>query len=132
MLEAERKTSSEYKASMDTLKKQIDALQKQISDLNTLLQTKENNIKDLTQQVKTLQEIQDVMKKESESLKQSLSNEIKKGDVIVKDSFNSITVLLMEKVMFGKAQISITKTGEQVLKNIAETLKKIKDKEVLL
>ncbi|HOJ49409.1 MAG TPA: OmpA family protein [Spirochaetota bacterium] len=124
-IESEKKMSVDYQNNMKTLEEQI-------VKLNQSLQEKEKIILDLKSEIKVLKDTQELMKKESESLKQSLSLEIKKGNVIVQDSFNSITVLLMEKVMFGKAQISITKSGEEILKNIANTLSKIKDKEVFV
>jgi chemotaxis protein MotB len=59
-----------------------------------------------------------------------LKGEIEKGEIKVTQIRNSLSVNLVEKILFDSGRAEIKPKGKEVLKRVANTLRNIKDKEI--
>lgn len=133
------------KQELEQLKKQLaekpkdPAQEIRVKDMETQLAgfqeqavSKDKELQELREQVKELKQYQDMLQQETDRLKQEFSREIKNGDMVVEQSLKTINVIMMEKVLFRKSEISLTPEGEKVLRKVANVLKGVKDKEIFV
>jgi chemotaxis protein MotB len=110
----------------------IKEMERSINQFQTQLVKKDEQIEEMKTAIRELKENQNQMQKESEKIREGLKQEIKNGDVVVNHNSRKIEVMMMEKVVFRKSEISLTPKGEKILKKMADVLKDIKDKEIFV
>lgn len=112
--------------------KRMNKVQKTLQEVKQSVVAKDEELNRLNGEVKQLQALKVQMENDAGKLKQYFKDEIKRGDVSIDNSFQTIKVVLMEKVVFRKAEVSLTPKGEKIMKRIATYLKNLKDKEVFV
>lgn len=111
---------------------QVKDMESQITQFQEQAIEKDKELQELREQVQELRQYQDLLQKETERLKTEFAKEIKNGDVMVDQSLKTVNVIMMEKVLFRKSEISLTPEGERILKKVAGVLRGVKDKEIFV
>ncbi len=68
--------------------------------------------------------------KTQEDLTKSLQAQIDKGDIKIKQVRDRLTINMVEKVLFNSGQAQVKPEGLKVLKQVADVLKDVQDKEI--
>ncbi|SLM49912.1 protein of unknown function [Nitrospira japonica] len=68
--------------------------------------------------------------KTQEDLTKSLQSQIDKGDIKIKQVRDRLTINMVEKVLFNSGQAQVKPEGLKVLKQVADVLKDVHDKEI--
>jgi chemotaxis protein MotB len=68
--------------------------------------------------------------KTHEDLAKSLEVEIAKGDIKIKQVRDRLTINMVDRVLFDSGQAAVKPAGLKVLKQVAEILKKVNDKQI--
>ncbi|PKL14548.1 MAG: hypothetical protein CVV50_02415 [Spirochaetae bacterium HGW-Spirochaetae-6] len=108
-----------------TLKTQLESIQSQAGE-------KDRELAQLRAQVEELRKDQASINQETRKIEQALQKEIKNGEIVVDKTPKQIKVLMMEKVLFRKREVSLTPQGEEILKKIAGVLKNVEDKQIFV
>ncbi|MDF0665251.1 MAG: OmpA family protein [Nitrospira sp.] len=65
-----------------------------------------------------------------EELSKSLQEEISKGNITVQQVRDSLTINLVDRVLFDSGQAEVKPTGQHVLKQVSDLLKTVTDKQI--
>ena len=68
--------------------------------------------------------------KTQEDLTKSLQAQIEKGDITIKQVRDRLTINMVEKVLFNSGQAQVKPEGLKVLKQVADVLKTVNDKQI--
>lgn len=68
--------------------------------------------------------------KTQEDLTKSLQEQINKGDIKIKQVRDRLTINMVEKVLFNSGQAQVKPEGLKVLKQVADVLKTVNDKQI--
>ena len=68
--------------------------------------------------------------KTQEDLTKSLQDQIDKGDIKIKQVRDRLTINMVEKVLFNSGQAQVKPEGLKVLKQVADVLKTVNDKQI--
>lgn len=148
-LEQTKKTSEECDQNLASLQKKSDEtkteLQAKVTALETtngqLLKDLESSKGELQKRVADLvKEKQDVEKEKAmeveklkgtyDSLVTDMKKEIQQGSIQITQLQNKLSVSLVDKIVFDSGEAEINEGGKQVLKKVANILKKVKDKQI--
>jgi len=100
----------------ETLTAEKDALAAEKARLEKERAAKEEEIQRLT--------------KTQEDLTKSLQAQIDKGDIKIKQVRDRLTINMVEKVLFNSGQAQVKPEGLKVLKQVADVLKDVRDKQI--
>ncbi len=125
----------------EILKAKTDDLNKKIVELRAKLANREVDVYSLQENIDQLlrQKAQAIAEndKSMADLKQTydrmvgeMQEEIKKGDVIITQLRDKLTLSMVEKVLFDSGSSKIKKNGKKVLDRVAEILKNVSDKQI--
>jgi len=92
------------------------------------LQTCEKKLADLEKKGPALSEAQ--LKSAHEALVSSLSEQVKKQEITIKELQGGISLSLVDRILFKLGEATLTPQGEKVLAKVGEGLKKIQGKMV--
>lgn len=148
-LEQTKKTNEECDQNLISLQKKSDENQTQLQTKITSLETTNGQLlKDLESSKGELQkrvadlvkEKQDVEKEKAveveklkgtyDSLVTDMKKEIQQGSIQITQLQNKLSVSLVDKIVFDSGEAEINEGGKQVLKKVANILKKVKDKQI--
>jgi chemotaxis protein MotB len=122
-------------------REEIARLQKQAADLeaNTARITKEREqlLQEQSQLAATLEQERLAKEEEikrltrtQEDLSKSLQEEISKGNITIQQVRDRLTINMVDRVLFDSGQAQVKPAGVQVLKQVADVLNKITDKQI--
>src|SRR5258708_18476531 len=111
-----------------TLQEQVQALQSQRSALEQQQADLSRQIAALEQQKTQLLTATQQDKSQYDSLVRNLTEEVKKGQLQVRQYKDMLTVDVAEQLFFESGRASLTDTGKDVLKKVGEALKGYEDK----
>ncbi len=111
-----------------TLQEQVQALQSQRSALEQQQADLSRQIAALEQQKTQLLTATQQDKSQYDSLVRNLTEEVKKGQLQVRQYKDMLTVDVAEQLFFDSGRASLKDTGKDVLKKVGEALKGYEDK----
>src|SRR5258708_1468406 len=111
-----------------TLQEQVQALQSQRSALEQQQPDLSRQIAALEQQKTQLLTATQQDKSQYDSLVRNLTEEVKKGQLKVRQYKDMLTVDVAEQLFFDSGRASLKDTGKDVLKKVGEALKGYEDK----
>ncbi len=131
------KLQSEKNQEIASLQSSRSALEQQVRNLESQRASLEKQRDSLTQQVAALEaqraQLQ-ASEKQSESrydaLLANLSEEVKKGQLQVRQLKGMLTVDVAEQLFFDSGRATLKDTGKQVLQKVAESIKGYEDKAI--
>jgi chemotaxis protein MotB len=136
-LEQERqrlKTEAEEKA---RLAKEREQLQQQQSQLNASLDQERQRLKAEEAEKARLEQERAAKEEEirrltrtQEELTKSLQDEIAKGNITIQQVRDRLTINMVDRVLFDSGQAQVKPAGMKVLKQVAEVLNKVTDKQI--
>lgn len=148
-LELSKKESAECSANLSSLQsKSNEELKQASSKISTLEDTNAKLLKDLdsskgelqkrvAELVKDKQDIEKAKEMEVEKLKSTydnlvsdMKNEIQQGSIRITQLQDKLTVSMVDKIVFNSGEAEINEQGKQVLKRVANILKKVKGKQI--
>src|SRR6266852_3154192 len=110
---------------------EITKLQKQASELEAnaarIAKEREQLRQEQSQLAATLE--QERLAKEEE-LSKSLQDEISKGNITIQQVRDRLTINMVDRVLFDSGQAQVKPAGVKVLKQVADVLNKISDKQI--
>jgi chemotaxis protein MotB len=115
------KEISALQAQRTDLDGQVKALQQQQQDLR-------NQVVELSQQKAQLQTANTQTQSQYDALVRNLTEEVKKGELQVRQYKNMLTVDVAEQLFFDSGKAQLKDTGKAVLKKVADALKGYEDK----
>lgn len=118
-----------------------DELSRAITDLRAKLSEKEDAIKKLESEIARLSEekAKALMEKEKaiaelkgtyQSLVTELQEEIKRGEIVVTQLRDKLTLSMVERILFDSGSAEIKKEGKKILDRVVEILKDVKDRQI--
>jgi len=115
-----QKQAADLEANTARIAKEREQLQQEQSQLAATLEqerlAKEEEIKRLT--------------RTQEELSKSLQDEISKGNITIQQVRDRLTINMVDRVLFDSGQAQVKPAGVQVLKQVADVLNKITDKQI--
>ena len=115
-----QKQASELEANAARIAKEREQLLQEQSQLAATLEqerlAKEEEIKRLT--------------RTQEELSKSLQDEISKGNITIQQVRDRLTINMVDRVLFDSGQAQVKPAGVKVLKQVADVLNKITDKQI--
>ena len=115
-----QKQAADLEANTARIAKEREQLQQEQSQLAATLEqerlAKEEEIKRLT--------------RTQEELSKSLQEEISKGNITIQQVRDRLTINMVDRVLFDSGQVQVKPAGVQVLKQVADVLNKITDKQI--
>jgi chemotaxis protein MotB len=115
-----QKQASELEANAARIAKEREQLRQEQSQLAATLEqerlAKEEEIKRLT--------------RTQEELSKSLQDEIAKGNITIQQVRDRLTINMVDRVLFDSGQAQVKPAGIKVLKQVADVLNKITDKQI--
>ena len=124
-LEGDKKSLQEQKATLETnnadLKQQIDSLQQTNASM-------EQEVGALREEKASLVAAGQQQQQQYEALVQGLSDEVKKGQLQVRQYQNMLTVDLAEQIFFDSGRATLKAQGKEVLKKVGAALKDYENK----
>ena len=115
-----QKQAADLEANTARIAKEREQLQQEQSQLAATLEqerlAKEEEIKRLT--------------RTQEELSKSLQEEISKGNITIQQVRDRLTINMVDRVLFDSGQAQVKPAGVQVLKQVADVLNKITDKQI--
>ena len=115
-----QKQASELEANAGRIAKEREQLRQEQSQLAATLEqerlAKEEEIKRLT--------------RTQEELSKSLQDEISKGNITIQQVRDRLTINMVDRVLFDSGQAQVKPAGVKVLKQVADVLNKISDKQI--
>ena len=115
-----QKQASDLEANAARIAKEREQLRQEQSRLATALDqeraAKEEEIKRLT--------------RTQEELSKSLQDEISKGNITIQQVRDRLTINMVDRVLFDSGQAQVKPAGVKVLKQVADVLNKINDKQI--
>jgi len=115
-----QKQASELEANTARIAKEREQLRQEQSQLAATLEqerlAKEEEIKRLT--------------RTQEELSKSLQDEISKGNITIQQVRDRLTINMVDRVLFDSGQAQVKPAGVKVLKQVADVLNKISDKQI--
>jgi len=115
-----QKQASELEANTARIAKEREQLRLEQSQLAATLEqerlAKEEEIKRLT--------------RTQEELSKSLQDEISKGNITIQQVRDRLTINMVDRVLFDSGQAQVKPAGVKVLKQVADVLNKISDKQI--
>jgi len=115
-----QKQASELEANAARIAKEREQLRQEQSQLAATLEqerlAKEEEIKRLT--------------RTQEELSKSLQDEISKGNITIQQVRDRLTINMVDRVLFDSGQAQVKPAGVKVLKQVADVLNKISDKQI--
>src|SRR5688572_5338172 len=115
-----QKQASDLEANASRIAKEREQLRQEQARLAAALDqeriAKEEEIKRLT--------------KTQEELSKSLQDEISKGNITIQQVRDRLTINMVDRVLFDSGQAQVKPAGVQVLKQVADVLNKITDKQI--
>lgn len=115
-------------AEIATLQQQKASLEQDNSALKQQNTAKEQQVGSLEQQKAALLEASQQRQRRYDALVQSLSKEVEKGQLQVRQYQNMLAVDLAEQIFFDSGKASLKAGGKGVLQKVGEALKKYDDK----
>lgn len=150
-LDQAKASLDQMKAEKETLQKKMDEEAAQSKDkIGSLESTNAQLLKDMDSSKSELQkrlaeftrEKQDLEKQktdEVQKLKSTYDNlvtdmkkEIEQGSIQITQLQNKLSVSLVDKIVFNSGEAEVNDQGKQVLKRVADILKKVKGKQILI
>ena len=113
---------------IDALKKDKASLEQQKSALEQQQAQSKKQIDALEQEKVKLQTVSQQDKSQYDSLVRSLTEEVKKGELQVRQYKDMLTVDVAEQMFFDSGRADLKDTGKGVLKKVSEALKGYEDK----
>jgi len=117
------------------LQKQRGGLQEQVQDLQSQRTSLEQQQADLRKQVDALEQQKTQLltatqqdKSQYDALVKNLTEEVKKGELQVRQYKDMLTVDVAEQLFFDSGRANLKDTGKEVLKKVGEALKGYEDK----
>ncbi|MBI3012581.1 MAG: OmpA family protein, partial [Elusimicrobia bacterium] len=105
-----------------------------LKDLDSNKNELQKRVADL---VKEKQEVEKIKTAEVEKLKstydnlvQGMKKEIQQGSIQITQLKDKLTVSLVEKIVFNSGESEVNEQGKQILKRVADILKKVQDKQI--
>ena len=115
-----QKQASDLEANTARIAKEREQLRQEQSQLAATLEqerlAKEEEIKRLT--------------RTQEELSKSLQEEISKGNITIQQVRDRLTINMVDRVLFDSGQAQVKPAGVQVLKQVADVINKITDKQI--
>jgi chemotaxis protein MotB len=129
------KLESDKNQEIDALQKQRNGLQGQVQGLQSQRSTLEQQQADLRRQIDALEQQKTQLLTASQqtlsqydSLVRNLTEEVKKGELQVRQYKDMLTVDVAEQLFFDSGRANLKDTGKAVLKKVGEALKGYEDK----
>lgn len=122
------KLEADKNAEIATLKKQGAALDEQKTALEQQQAESKRQIAALEQQKAQLQTASQQDKSQYDALVRNLTDEVKKGELQVRQYKDMLTVDVAEQLFFDSGRADLKDTGKAVLKKVGEALKGYEDK----
>ncbi|HEY6240238.1 MAG TPA: OmpA family protein [Burkholderiales bacterium] len=129
------KLEAEKNQQIDTLQKQRGGLQEQVQVLQTQRSGLEQQQADLRKQIDALEQQKAQLlaasqqnKTQYDALVQNLTEEVKKGELQVRQYKDMLTVDVAEQMFFDSGKADLKVSGKAVLKKVGEALKGYEDK----
>jgi chemotaxis protein MotB len=128
-LEAEKNQEiGTLKSEIGGLKSEQEALQKKRSELQEQIKALESQRASLEQEKAQLLASSQKTQTQYDALVRNLTDEVKKGQLQVRQFKNMLTVDVAEQLFFDSGQANLKNTGKDVLKKVGDTLKGYDDK----
>ena len=135
MQAAKNKEIQGLQSQRGTLETQVQALQSQKTDLEREKSSLSDQEAELRRQVQALEQQKAQLESASrqkatqyDSLIQNLTEEVKKGQLQVRQYKDMLTVDVAEQLLFDSGRADLKDTGKAVLKKVGEALKGYEDK----
>jgi chemotaxis protein MotB len=136
------KLAADKDSEIAALQRQRTALEQELSDLQTQRTALERQSTDLRGEIVTLQKQREQLQREREQLEvasrqtksqydglvRNLTEEVKKGQLQVRQFKDMLTVEVAEQLFFDSGRAALKDQGKDVLKRVAEALKGYDDK----
>jgi chemotaxis protein MotB len=122
------KLESEKNQEITALKKDKTALEQQKASLEQQQAESKKQIAALEQQKAQLQTASQQDKSQYDALVRNLTEEVKKGELQVRQYKDMLTVDVAEQLFFDSGHANLKDTGKAVLKKVGEALKGYEDK----
>jgi chemotaxis protein MotB len=128
-VEAEKKQlEAEKNQEIGALKSEQEELQKKRSELQEQIKALESQRASLEQEKAQLLASSQKNQAQYDTLVRNLTDEVKKGQLQVRQFKNMLTVDVAEQLFFDSGQANLKNTGKDVLKKVGDTLKGYDDK----
>jgi chemotaxis protein MotB len=111
-----RREQSQLNASLDQERLRLKAEEAEKARLEQEREAKEEEIRRLT--------------RTQEELTKSLQDEIAKGNITIQQVRDRLTINMVDRVLFDSGQAQVKPAGMKVLKQVAEILNKVTDKQI--
>jgi len=122
------KLEADKNAEIAALKKQGTALEEQRTALEQQQADSKRQIAALEQQKAQLQTASQQDKSQYDALVRNLTEEVKKGELQVRQYKDMLTVDVAEQLFFDSGRADLKDTGKEVLKKVGEAIKGYNDK----
>lgn len=127
------------RADAEELGDKVDRLSRRVSELTTTKQELESDLGGLEQiHAETAAELAEKrraleqFKQAKERLSKRLEAEVKRGQVLIRHARGQLVVDLVDKLMFDSAAVELNESGKEVLRKVAETLRELPDKLIMI
>jgi chemotaxis protein MotB len=135
--------SEDNKKLNDILKAKKDELSTNIAELRARLANREVDIFSLQKHMDELsqEKAQAIAEKEKsiaelkktyDSMVGAMQEEVEKGEVTITQLKDKLTLSMVEAILFDSGSSKVKKNGEKVLDRVAEILKKVTDKQIMI
>src|SRR5882672_8299924 len=124
-------STSKYKKLMDEktgVQAKADQLTAENATLKTDLDQLKNTSSSLEQERDALKESKSATEKQYDALVGQLSDELKQGELQIKQYKNMLSVDVAEKIFFASGSAKIKESGKKVLKKVGAALLQYQDK----
>ena len=129
------KLAADKNQEIAALQKQRGGLQEQVQDLQSQRTSLEQQQADLRRQIDALEQQKTQLltaskqtQSQYDSLVKNLTEEVKKGELQVRQYKDMLTVDVAEQLFFDSGRANLKDTGKEVLKKVGEALKGYEDK----
>jgi chemotaxis protein MotB len=122
----------EAQAKLQAATGDLARLQLKVEEALTAQESSEAKIRQLEESLQQTSAELAALKATADSLQEKLKAEIARGDIKLSQSGDRIQVDLVDKILFDSGQAALTARGQEVLGRVAEVLKTIEDKQILV
>ena len=123
-------TVSERDQEVDRLRRDQDRLQSLLTQEQERLQQEARDKQRLEEERAAKEAEIQRLTKTHEDLTKSLKDDIEKGNITIKQVRDQLTINLVDRVLFDSGKAEIKPAGLKVLKQVADVLKHVQDKQI--
>ncbi|HWC59528.1 MAG TPA: OmpA family protein [Verrucomicrobiae bacterium] len=120
-------SNAQHQKDVETMQSAADALKADLASAKAQIQTNQDLIASLTNQVAALQKEKEQVSKNSKSLEDEMRSQLESKDVTISKLQGRLTVNIVDRVMFDSGEAVLKPDGEVVMRKIASILQEHPD-----